>query len=213
MTMDKEQAIEDFINLLDYPLLGTALCCKINEYKAVIAANIKEFKDIEELRKLVKKTSDKWPKKNNDFEIEFEIVNTEGIWIPILPGKKDIDPSRVIPGELVKYIVNEADKLDYGIIKRENNLTLPGCNGIVFNIWFEKICDDYIFGITKPTKFEPVNNCITDIDQIIKVIKNMDYDKMREVFNLMYKDENFKREIYNTLRVYKKLKKIDNRGS
>ena len=49
--------------------------------------------------------------------------------------------------------------------------------------------------------------------QIINVIKNMDYDKMREVFNLMYKDENFKREIYNTLRVYKKLKKIDNRGS
>jgi len=212
MTIDKEQAIEDFKNLFEYPLLGKALCCKINEYKAVIAANIDEFKDIEGLRRLVKKTADKWPKKNNDLEIEFELVSTKGMWIPVLPGKKNFDPSRVIPGELVNYIVKEADEMDYGIIKRESNLTLPGIIGNVFNIWFEKITDDYIFGITKPTKFEQENNCITDIDQIIDEIKNIDYDKMREVFNLMFEDENFKREIYIALRVWKKLRKIDNKG-
>jgi hypothetical protein len=212
MIIDKEQAIEDFKNLFDYPLLGRALCCKIQEYKAVIAANIEEFKDIEELRRLVNKTADKWPKKTNDFEIEFEIVNIKGMWIPLLPGKKDFDPSRVIPGELVNYIVNQADKLDFGIIKRENNLTFPRCSGNVFNIWYEKIRDDYIFGIANPTKIEPESNCITDIDQIINEIKNMDYDKMREVFNLMFEDENFKREIFIALRVWKKLRKIDNKG-
>ena len=210
MTIDKEQAIEDFKNLFEYPLLGPALCCKIQEYKAVIAANIEEFKDIEALRRLVKKTSDKWPKKNNDYEIEFELVNIKGMWIPVLPGKKDFDPARVIPGELVKYIVNAADKLGYGIIKRENNLTFPRCSGNVFNIWYEKIRDDYIFGIANPRRIEPENNCITDIDQIIKVIKNMDYDKLREVFTLMYDDDNLKSEVYGALRLCKKLKRIDN---
>jgi hypothetical protein len=212
MTIDREQVIEDFINLLDYPILGSALCHKINEYKAVIAANIEEFKDIEELRRMVKKTSNKWPKKNNDYEIEFEIVNTKGMWIPILPGKKGFDPARVIPGELVKYILNATDNLGYGIIKRENNLILPRCSGNVFNLWYEKVRDDYIFGIANPTKIEPKKKCITDVDQIVELIKNMDYDKLHEALKLMLDDENFKSEVYNAVRLHKKINKIDYKG-
>ena len=76
----------------------------------------------------------------------------------------------------------------------------------------QKIRVDYIFGIANPRKIEPENNCITDIDQIIKVIKNMDYDKLREVFTLIYDDENFKNVVYRTLRVHNKLNKIDYKG-
>jgi hypothetical protein len=203
MIIDKELAIEDFKNFLDFPILGKALYFKMQEYKAAIAADIKEFKDIVELRRLVKKNADKWPKTSNDLDIKFEIVNTSGIWITVLPDEQDCEPSRIIPGELVYYIVREVAKMDYGYIKRENNLTLPGINGKVFNIWFEKITDDYIFGIIKPTKFETGSNDKTNIDQIINDLKNVDYDKMFEIFWLMFEDEYFRAEVYHVLRIWK----------
>jgi hypothetical protein len=211
MIIDKELAIEDFKKFLDYPILGKALCFKMQEYKDAIAANIKEFKDIVELRRLVKKNADKWPKKPGDLEIEFEIVNTNGIWVPVLPGKPDCEPSRLIPGELVYYIVKEAAQMDYGIIKRENNLTLTGLNGRIFNIWFEKIKDDYIFGIIKPTKFETGSNDKTNIGHIINDLKNVDYDKMFEIFRLMFEDEYFRTEVYHVLSIWKTVTEKENR--
>jgi hypothetical protein len=128
MIIDKELAIEDFKNFLDLPIFGKAIYLKMLEYKNALAANITEFKDIVELRKMVKKNAYKWPKKPGDFEIEFEIVNTSGIWIPVLPVKKDCEPSDILPGELVYHIVKEAEQMDYGIIKRENNFIFPGIN-------------------------------------------------------------------------------------
>lgn len=213
MIIDKELAIEDFKNFLDFPILGKALYLKMLEYKKLISANIKEFKDIVELRRLVKKNKDKWPKTSSDLEIiKFEIVNTNGIWVPLLPGKQDCEPSCIIPGELVYYIVKEADKMDYGIIKRENNLTLPGLSRKVYNIWFEKIKDDYIYGIIKHTKFETGSNDKPNIDNIINDLKNVDYDKMFEIFRLMFEDEYFRTEVFKVLSIWKKVLDMDSQS-
>jgi hypothetical protein len=73
------------------------------------------------------------------------------------------------------------------------------------SIWFEKITDDYIYGIIKSTKFEPgrVSNSKTDIDQIVAELKDIDYDKMFEIFRLMFEDEYFRKEVYHMLMIWK----------
>lgn len=212
MIIDKELATEDFKNFLDLPIVGKALYLKMLEYKKLISANIKEFKDIVKLRRLVNKNPDKWPKTSNDIDIIFEIVNTSGIWIPVLPGKKDCEPSEIIPGELLYYIVREAEKMDYGIIKHKNNLTLPGINGKVFNIWFEKIKDDYIYGIIKPTIFETVSNDKMNFDHMIDDLKNVDHDKIFEILRLMFEDDYFRTEVFKMLNIWKSFTENDNQA-
>jgi len=201
MDIDIEKAVEDFKNFIELPILGKALYMKMKQYKELISANIEEFKNIVELRNLVKKNANKWPKTSNDHE--FEIVKAQGIWIPVFPGDKDIEAYRIIPGELVNYIVKEADA---GIIQRKNNLTIPGIKGRVFNLWFEKLRDDYIYGIIKTTIAKAEPNYIIDIDDTtIKELKNIDYDKMFEIFRLMFEQEEFRKDVYKVHRIWKNI--------
>jgi hypothetical protein len=202
MDIDKEKAVEDFKNFMELPILGKALYMKMRQYKDLISANIEEFSNIVELRNLVKKNIKEWPKSSNDHE--FEIVNVNGIWIPVLPGDNDIEASRMIPEKLVSYIVKEAGEMDSGIILRKNNLTLTGIKGRVFNLWFEKLRDDYIYGIIKTTIAKAEPNYIIDVDDtIIKELKNIDYDKMFEIFRLMFEKGEFREEIFKIYNVWK----------
>jgi len=203
MIIDKESAVEDFKNFIELPILGRALYYKMQEYKDAIAANIKEFKNIVKIRSLVKKNAGEWPKISND--LEFEIVNVNGIWIPVLPGKKDCAPSRVIPGPLVNYIVKQAVEMDYGIIYRKSNLTLPRLSGRVFNIWFEKIREDYIYGIIKNPKIEAESKYNLDIDHMLNELKNIDYDKMFEILRLMLEDEDYRKEVFRAYQIWNKM--------
>jgi len=200
MIIDKESLIEDVKNLIDLPILGKSLYFRIEEYKAALSSCIEEFTDIVELRNLVKTKADKWPKTSDDHV--FEIVNINGIWIPVLPGEKDIEPSWLLPGKLVNYLVKEAANMDYGIIKRKNNLTLPGVKGQVFNMWFEKIRDDYIYGIIKTTIMKRPPKYSIDIDDALKELKNIDFDKIFEIFRLIFEEEEFRKDVYKVYRIW-----------
>jgi len=201
MNIDKESLIEDVKNLIDLPILGKSLYFKIEEYKAALSSCIEEFTDIVELRNLVKTKADKWPKTSDDHV--FEIVNINGIWIPVLPGEKDIEPSWLLSRKLVNYLVKEAANTDYGIIQRKSNLTLPGLKGQVFNIWFEKIRDDYIYGIIKTTIMKRPPKYSIDIDDALKELKNIDFDKIFEIFRLIFEEEEFRKDVYNVYRIWK----------
>ena len=203
MDIDKEEAVEDFRNFLEIPLYGKAIYLKMREYKDAIAININEFKNLVKLRNMVKKTDKKWQKTSND--LDFEIVNTRGIWIAVLPGKNDIEPSRIIPPELIKYIVKEADNMDFKIINRRNNLTIPGLEGKLYDIWFEKIREDYISGIIKNPKIEPKINYEPEVEEIRDELKKIDFEKMFEIFSLMFEDIAFRKEIYKALQLWKTL--------
>ena len=203
MIIDKEEAVEDFKNFIELPILGTALYLKMREYKDAVSANIEAYKNMAKLRKLLKKNEDKLPKSAND--LEFEIVKTNGIWIPVLPGKKDCEPSRIIPGQLVNYIVKEASEMDYGIIHWKNNLTLPGLEGRVFNTCFEKIQEDYIYGIIKNPKIEPKSTFEPELEDMIKELKNIDYEKMFEIFRLMFEKEGFREDVFKVYKLWKTL--------
>ena len=204
MIIKKEEAIEDFKNFIELPILGKALYLKMRQYKDLISANIEEFANIVELRNLVKKNTDEWPKTSNDHE--FEIVNVTGIWIPVLPKDKDIEAYRILPEKLVNYIVKEAGEMDPGIIHRKNNLTLPGINGREFNLWFEKLQDDYICGIIKTTIAKAEPKYVIDIDDItLKELKTIDFDKIFDIFRLIFEEEEFRNDVYKVYRIWKNI--------
>ena len=196
MNLDKETAIEDFKNFLDLPLLGKSLLLKLKEYKDVVAANINEFKNIVELRNRLKKNDNEWPKQKTPDKHRFEIVNVNGIWIPVLTDDKDCEPSRLFPGKLVNYLVKKAENMEYGIIQQETNLTLPGLKGKVFNIWFEKLEDDYIVGIIKAeiSKREPKIDA--DLEYTLKELKDIDFERIFEIFRLIFEEEKFRQNVY-----------------
>ena len=201
MDIDIEEAVEDFKNFIELPILGKALYMKMRQYKDIISANIEEFKNIVELRNLVKKNANEWPKTSNDHK--FEIVNTHGMWIPVLPGEKEIEAYRIIPEKLVNYIVKEAAA---GIIKKKNNLTIPGIKGRVFNLWFEKLRDDYIYGIITTTFDKARSNYNIDIDDtVLKELKNIDFEKMFEIFRLMFEQVEFRKDVYKVYHIWKNI--------
>ena len=204
MIIDKENAIEDFKNLIELPILGKALYFKMMEYKDAIAANIEEFKDIVELRNLVKKNTETWPKTSND--LKFEIVKIRGtLWVPVITGKKDCEPSKIIPGKLVDYILQMAGEMGPGYIKRDSNLIVPGIKGKVFDIWFEKLRDDYIHGVIKSTLFESKISYAVDIEKEFQDLKNIDFDEMYAIFRLMFESADFMKQIIKEYRCWKNL--------
>jgi len=203
MEINIEEAVEEFRNLLEFPHFGKTIYLKMREYKDAIGLNIEEFKSLVKIRNLVKRKEKKQKKSSTD--IDFEIVNTRGIWIPVIQEKDDIEPSRIIPNELVNYILKEASGLDFKIIHRKNNLTLPGLEGKVFNLWFEKIREDYIYGILKSPKIEPKSTYEPEIEDIRDELKKIDYEKMSEIFRLLIEDEDFRKEVYKIYQVWKKL--------
>jgi len=203
MNINIEEAAQEFKNFLEIPIYGKALYLKMLEYKDAIAANIEEFKNLEKLRSLVKKNEKNFQKSAND--LNFEIVKTRGIWMPVIKGKNDCEPSRIIPHELVNFIVKEAEGIDFKIIHRKSNLRIPGLEGKVFNIWFEQLRDDYIYGILKDPKIEPKRTFEPNLMNMRDELKKIDYEEMFEIFRLMFDDEDFRKEIKKAYQLWKTL--------
>lgn len=203
MIIDIEEAVEEFRNFMEIPVYGKALYLKMREYKDAIAVNIEEFKNLKKLRSLVKKSEKKCQKSTSD--LEFEIVKTRGIWIPVIQGKNDCEPSRIIPDQLVKFIVKEASKMDNKIIHRKNNLTIPGLDEMVFNLWFEKIQEDYIFGIIKKPQIQEETPYKSELVDMREELKNIEYEKMFEIFRLMFEDEDFRKEVFRAYQFWQKM--------
>ena len=201
MIINTQKALEYFKVIIELPIWGTALYFKMREYMDVISANIDEFKNISELRNMIKKETKKWPK-SSDYT-KFELVKIgEKLWIPVLPGEKNFKPSEIFTGKLVDFIV---EKSTPGIIQKHNNLVVPGVKGKVVDIWFEKIQDDYIHGIIKGIDFSSGKydyKVDVDIDQAINDLKNIDFDEMNAVFRLIFESSDFRNQI---LREYRKV--------
>ncbi|UCH95117.1 MAG: hypothetical protein JSV88_33380 [Candidatus Aminicenantes bacterium] len=201
MIINKKKALEDFENIIELPVLGKALYFRILELKDAIAANIEQYKNIMELRNMVKKKTKNWPKSSND--IEFEIVNIKGnLWVPVIPGQKGCEPSKIIPLKLVDYIVKKSFEMTPGLIERNSNLIVPGIKGKVFDIWFEKIRDDYIHGIIKSTLYESSISYNVDIEKELKDLKNIDFDELFAVFRLIFESNDFMKQV---IREYRKI--------
>ena len=201
MIINTKKAFDCFKDIIEFPILGTALYFKMMEYKDLISANINVFTNIQELRNTLKKEQKKWPK-SSDYN-KFELVKIgEKLWIPVLPGKKDCKPSEIFPGKLVDFIV---EKSTPGIIQKHDNLVVPGVKGKVVDIWFEKIQDDYIHGLIKGIDFSSGKfdyKVDVDIEQALNDLKNIDFDEMYAVFRLMFESSDFRKQI---LREYRKV--------
>ena len=199
MIINTKKALEYYEYIIELPIWGTALYFKMIEYMDAISANIEEFKNICELRNMVKTKTKKWPK-SSDF-IKFEVVKIDNkLWVPVLTEKKDSKPSEILPGKLVDFIV---EKSTVGIIQKHNNLIVPGFKGKVVDLWFEKISDDYIYGIIKWIGLpgEKIDHNI-DFNQAINDLKNIDFDEMNAVFRLIFESSDFRSHI---VREYRKV--------
>jgi len=211
MIINTKKAFDCFKDIIELPIWGTALYFKMMEYKDAISANIAECKNICELRNKIKKETKKWPQSSDYIKFEFFKIGNE-LWIPVLPGKKDCNPSEIFTEEMIDFIVERSTP---GIIQKHNNLFFPGLKGKVVDIWFEKIQDDYIRGIIKnielpEKKFE--HNI--DIDQALNELKNIDFDEINAVFRFIFESSDFRNQI---LREYRKVwkgihKKISKQG-
>jgi len=199
MIINTKKALEYFEFIIELPIWGTALYFKMSEFMDVISSNIDEFKSISKLRDIVKNKTKKWPK-SSDF-IKFDVIKIDNkLWVPVLTEKKDSKPSEILPGELVDFIV---EKSTTGIIQKHNNLIVPGFKGKVVDLWFEKISDDYIFGIIKwiGLPVEKIDHNI-DFNQAINELKNIDFDEMNDVFRFMFESSDFRSQV---LREYRKV--------
>ncbi|MGD2091752.1 MAG: hypothetical protein PVH61_36600 [Candidatus Aminicenantes bacterium] len=197
MIINTKKALAYFEFIIELPIWGTALYLKMSEYMDVISTDIDEFKNLSDLRDMVKNKTKKWPK-SSDF-IKFEVVNIDDkLWVPVLTEKKDSKPSEILPGKLVDFIV---EKSTIGIIQKKNNLIVPGFKEKVVDLWFEKISDDYIYGIIKWTELplEKIEHNI-DFNQAINDLKNVDFDEMNAVFRHIFESSDFRNRILSEYR-------------
>lgn len=211
--IDKKKALEDFKNIIELPILGKALYYRILELKDAISANIDEYKNILELRKMVKKKGKDWPKASDG--VNFEILKIKNnLWVPVIPCEKECEPSKIIPRKLVDYIVEKSFEMTPGIIERNSSLTVPGIKGRFFDIWFEKIWDDYIYGFIKGIDLSISDryNYNVDIERDIKDLKDIDFDELFAVFRFIFESSYFRKQIFREYRkIWKDLIEIESK--
>jgi hypothetical protein len=199
--IDKEKAIKDFANIIELPIVGKALYYRMLELKDTISANIENFNNILNLREMVRKKTKNWPRKSNS--VNFEIVKiSDKLWIPTIPYKKSCEISKVFPRKLVDYIVEKAVVMDSGIIERISNLVVPGIKGKTFDLWFEKIREDFICGIIKGIDFANSEELSynVDIEGMIERLDEIDFDELLIVVKHIIESQDFRKAIVSEYR-------------
>lgn len=177
---ENQKIFRQFKELLNIPTFKKVMVHKIEELKILLSEDIGHFN---QLRTML--DSAPVPELTGDKKVErvaFQLKRVgQDLWIPTLPNQRkgDTDVYQIVPEALIDYMVEY--ETEPGIIVAKPGLKLPVLPGRTFDLYFERLRDDFITGIIagETVAINPVR------DEKINTNKEVDLKSLHQFFEYL----------------------------
>lgn len=143
---ENNKIINQFRELLNIPTFKKVMVHKIEELKILLSEDIGHYNELRTM--LDAGTVPELSEENKEKRVAFQLRRMgKDLWIPILPNQRkgDTDVYQVVPEAVIDYMVEY--KTEPGLIVAKPGLKLPALPGKTFDLYFERLREDFISGI------------------------------------------------------------------